>query len=96
MLTSTSSLPKVLIAWSIMFLAPSQLETSSPLATASPPRLLDQLHHFIGGAGVGARSVDLGAEVVDHDLRAVGGEHQRVLAADAAAGTSDDCNSSFA
>jgi hypothetical protein len=35
-----SSLPKVEIAWSIMRLAPFQSDTSSPLATASPPLAL--------------------------------------------------------
>ena len=37
----------------------------------------------------------LGAEVVDDHLRAVRGQHQRVLAADAAACACHDCNSSL-
>ena len=35
--TKTSSFPKVLMAWSIMFFAPSKLLTSSPFTIASPP-----------------------------------------------------------
>src|SRR3954470_19080381 len=38
--TTASSLPKAETAWSIMCLAPFQSETSSPLATASPPLAL--------------------------------------------------------
>ena len=38
--TSASSFPKVEMAWSTMRLAPFQSETSSPLATASPPLAL--------------------------------------------------------
>src|ERR1700759_858158 len=41
--TTASSLPKAETAWSIMRLAPFQSETSSPLATASPPIALISL-----------------------------------------------------
>src|SRR5262249_17189858 len=57
--------------------------------------LLDGLDHFVGRTGVRAAAVDLGAEVVDDHLRAVRGQHDRVLAADAAACAGHDCNSSL-
>ena len=47
---------------------------------------LDLGDHLVGRARVGAAAVGLGAEVVDDHRRALAGQHQRVLAPDAAAG----------
>ena len=85
LLTSTSRPPKVSTAWWTRRSAPSQSEMSSPLATASPPMAsISSTTSWAGPVG-GAAAVHLAAEVVDHDLGALLGEHQRVLPADAPA-----------
>ena len=43
-----------------------------------------------GAAAAGGRAVEADTDVVDHDARALGGERQRVRAADAAARARDD------
>ena len=65
--------------------APSQSLMSSPLAMASPPMALISSTTCWAGVSVGALAVHGAAEVVDHDLGALVGQQQRVLAADAAA-----------
>ena len=74
--------------------APSQSETSSPLATASPPIALISSTTSCAGPRRAPDAVHLAAEVVDHDLGAVLGQHQRVLAADAASGSGHDADPS--
>ena len=69
---------------------PSQSATLSPLATASPPMALISSTTCCAGVTIAAGAVGGAAEVVDHDLGALRGEQQRVLAADAATGTGDD------
>ena len=77
--------------------APSQSEMSSLLATASPPMAPDLVDDVAGpGRPRGpSPSIDA-AEVVDDDLGALLGQHQRVLAADAPPGAGDDADPSFA
>ena len=50
----------------------------------------DLRHDLLGRAEVATRPVDVAAEVVDDDLRALPGQAQRVLAADAAPRAGDD------
>src|ERR687894_382050 len=50
----------------------------------------DLVDHLLGGTGVTADAVHRAAEVVDHDARALCGEQQSVLAADATAGPGHD------
>jgi hypothetical protein len=58
-------------------------------------RRADFRHHLVGGRGVGAAAVDACAEIVDHDLGAVRGQHQRMLAPQSPAGAGHDRNPSF-
>ena len=72
--------------------APAKSATSSPLAiglAAAGPDLVDDL---AGGAGAAPAAVELGAEVVDHDLGALAGELEGVRPAEppARAGHDDD------
>jgi hypothetical protein len=53
---------------------------------------LDLVDHLLRRRPVVAGPVDVAAEVVDHDLGALGGEEQRVLAAEATSCTGDDGN----
>ena len=76
--------------------APSQSATSSPLATASPPMPRISSTTSPAGPVEPPRPVELGAEVVDDDLRPLAGELQRVRAADAAARARDDHHPSVA
>ena len=55
-------------------------------------RRRDLVDHLLGRAGVAPRSVAGTTDVVHDDLRAVLREQERVLAADAAAGTGDDAH----
>ena len=57
---------------------------------------LDLVDDLLGRAGVVALAVHRAAEVVDHDLGAVVGQEQRVLAADAPAGARDDRDATLA
>ncbi len=50
----------------------------------------DLLCDLVGGTAGDALPRGVRAEVVDHDARALGGEGQRVGAAEAASGTGDD------
>ena len=52
--------------------------------------LVDDVDDLVGGALVGAFAGDRAAEVVDDDLGAVVGEHDRFAAADAVARSGDD------
>ena len=72
--------------------APAKSATFSPLATASPPIALISSTTSIAGLESTAVAVHVAAEVVDHDLRALAGERERVLTADAAprSGHDDD------
>ena len=51
---------------------------------------LDDVDDLVGGRLVGTLAGDRAAEVVDDDLGAVVGEHDRLAPPDAAAGTGDD------
>ena len=88
--TSTWRSPNASTAESTSRLAPSKSVMSSWLAMASPPVGLDLGDDLLGGRGVGARALGRAAEVVDDDLGALGGEQERVLPPDAAAGSGDD------
>jgi hypothetical protein len=55
----------------------------------------DLLDDLSGRAATTAGAVHLGPEVVDDDLGALAGHHQRVLAPDAASGAGDDGDPSF-
>src|SRR5213078_4213270 len=76
--TSTSRPPKVSTAVLMSFWAPSQLEMSSPLATASPPMPLI------------SSTTSCAAQVVHDHLGAGLGEGQRVGSSDASTGTGHD------
>ncbi len=56
---------------------------------------LDLVHDGLCRADVAAGPVDVAAQIVHHDLCALGSEHQRMLPSDAATGSRDDCDSSF-
>ena len=73
---------------------PSQVATLSWLATASPPIDSDLGDDLLGRAVASPGAVEPPAEVVDDDLRALGGEEQGVLAADAPSRTGDDRDAS--
>ena len=60
-----------------------------------PARLLDLVDHLLRRAGVAARAVERGADVVDQDLGALRRQHDRDGAADAAARAGDDGDFSF-
>ena len=87
--------PKVVTAWSIMRLAPSQSATSSKLATADPPAAV--ISSTTCWAGEVSAPVPSGfpAEVVHHHLGTLGGEEQRVLPADSPSCSGDDRHSAF-
>ena len=51
---------------------------------------LDLVDHLLSRSPVGADTVRVAAQIVDHDLGAFGSEEQRMLAAEAAPGTGDD------
>ena len=57
---------------------------------------LHLVDHLLGRAGVVALAVHRAAEVVDHDLGAVVGEEERVLAADPPPGARDDRDATLA
>ena len=59
-------------------------------------RRLDLLDDFVGRAQIGSDAVSGATEIVHDDLRAMGGQHQGVLATDAAAGAGHDANAVFA
>ena len=94
--TTASSLPKAETAWSIMRLAPFQSETSSPLATASPPLALISFTTCWAGPDIVALAGAVAAQVVHHHLGAMLGQHQAMLAADAARAAGHDRHPSFA
>ena len=58
-------------------------------------QVADDLGYLMGRTGIGAGAVRIGAEIVDHDLGAVLGEHQGVLSTDAAAGAGNHCDAPF-
>ena len=97
LLTRTSRPPKVSIACCTSRSAPSQSRDVVAVGDGLAAHGLDLGDDVVRRAGrsVPAPSM-LAAEVVDDDLGAVGGEHQRVLAADAAAGAGDDAHPSLA
>ena len=86
LLTSTSRSPNVVdgAVW-IRRWPPSQSATSSVLATASPPRARISSTTCCAGPASAPTPSAAAAEVVHHDLGALPGEQQRVLAADARA-----------
>ena len=85
LLTRTSRPPKVSTAVAISRCAPSTSETSSPLATASPPMALISSTTSPAGPLGPTAAVHLGPEVVDHDLGTLAGELDGVGPADATA-----------
>ena len=90
--TSTCRSPNVSTAVWIRRWAPSQSATLSTLATRLAAHGLDLVDHLLRGRPVVAGPVDVAAEVVDHDLGALRGEEQRVLAAEATSCAGDDGN----
>ena len=74
LLTRTWRSPNVSIAVLMRRWAPSHVETSSPLATASPPIALISSTTCCGRAEVAAGAVHVAAEVVDDDLGALAGQ----------------------
>jgi hypothetical protein len=55
----------------------------------------DLVDDLLGRALVDARAVACGSNVVDHDERAVVGQHEGILAADSTARSGDDTNPSI-
>ena len=88
--TSTSSPPNVSIAVCTSRCAPSQSAMSSVFATASPPSAEISSTTSCAGPVLGAGAVARDAEIVHDDARALAGERERMLAADAAPGAGDD------
>ena len=70
--------------------APSKSATSSPLATASPPERVGSPRRPRRPGRVRARAVELDAEVVDDDRRALAGELERVGPPEPAPRAGDD------
>ncbi len=66
------------------------MATFSPFATAAPPVADDLVDDLAGGRRVGASAFGGGAEVVDDDLRPLGGEQPGVAAADPSSRSRDD------
>jgi hypothetical protein len=91
--TSTSRRPNAEIDCSIISFAPAKSLTSLAFATATPPAL--RISSTTSSAGRGASTVARSAEIVDHDLRAIRGEHERILSSDAAACPGDDHHAAF-
>ena len=75
--------------------APCGSATLSPLATAMPPAFLISATTCCGDLDVGALALGRAAEIVDHDLGALGGGQQRDLAPDAAPRAGDDDHLAF-
>ena len=90
MFTSTCRSPKASTAVLTRFSPPSQSATSSWFAIASPPKDRDLLDHLLGGRRRLGLAVQAAAEVVHHDLGALCGEQERVLASDAPPRAGDD------
>jgi len=82
--TTMLSLPKLSTAQSMIRLADLKSVTLSKLATASPRRA-DFLYHVLGRRARLPGAVEMAAEIVHDDFRAVLGEQQRLFASDAAA-----------
>ena len=90
LLTRMSSWPKVSTAWSTRAFAPSHELTSDGVdggvAAAGP----DELHDLLGGVLVAALALEGGADVVDDDLGALGGQQEGLLTSDPPACAGDD------
>ena len=56
----------------------------------------DFRHHAVGGAGVAPFAAQRGADIVDHDIRALGSEGERIGPPQPARGAGDDDGSVFA
>ena len=94
MLTSTWRSPNASIAGVDQALAALPVGHVVGVGDGLAAHGLDLVDDLLGGRAVVARAVDGAAEVVDDDLGALGGEQQRVLAADAAARAGDDGDAS--
>ena len=88
--TSTCRSPNVSMAVLIIRWAPSQSATSSPLAMASPPAARISSTTSWAGPASAPEPSRVAAQVVHHDLGALGGEQEGVLAADPAPRSGDD------
>ena len=95
LLTRTSRRPKWSTACWIIAPAASKSATLAPLATASPPMASISATTCWAGVGVLALAGHVAAQVVDHDLGALLGQHQGVLPPDAPAGAGDHADPAF-
>jgi hypothetical protein len=57
--------------------------------------LLDGVHYGRGCSCIGARAIDAGADVVDHDLGAMGRKQEGVLASESSPGPRHDGHPTF-
>ena len=95
LLTTTCRSPKVSIGGVDQALRALPRRHAVAVGDGLAAHALDLVDHLLGRAEVAARAVDVAAEVVDDDLGAVGGQAERVLAPDAAAGAGHDGDTSF-
>ena len=96
LLISTWRSPNVSIAAVTSRSAPAKSLDVVAVGDRLAAHRLDLVDDLLGGREIVARAVDRAADVVDHDLRAVAGEAEGVLAADTATGAGDDRDASFA
>src|SRR3954468_23292071 len=83
LLMTMSTWPKASSAVFTMDSPPSGVATLLVSATATPPRSSISLATVCAGPSEPALAGDRPAEVVHHDLRAAGGQQERVLATEA-------------
>ena len=95
LLTTAWRSPNVSIAVLISRCAPSHDDDAVAVGDGLAAHSLDLLDDLLGRAEVATRAVDVATEVVDHDLGAVRGQAQRVLAPDPSTGTGHDGDSTF-
>ena len=90
MLTRTSRRPNASIAVPMMFLRAVEVGDAVVVGDGFAAALLDDVDDLVGGPLVGALAGHRPAEIVDDDLGAVVGEHDRLAAADTVARSGDD------
>ena len=96
LLTSTSRPPKVSTACCDQALGAVPVRDVVGVGDGLAAHGDDLVDDVVRRTGRRARAVHRAAEVVDDDLGPVFGQHQRVLAADAATGAGDDAHPSLA